>query len=119
MDVNECERLSNITIKTIIKVKELYFYFYSATFHSHSKVISNEVNSYTKINGPQAECTWYSALCWFPKTSNLLYIHCIYITEIISLLVYTKIVYKYKANLAMQCMCYNNHSINETKKICF
>jgi hypothetical protein len=55
---------------------------------------------------------WYSALCWFPKTLNLLYIHCIYITEIISLLVYTKIVYKYKANLAMQCMCYNNHSIN-------
>jgi hypothetical protein len=52
MDVNGCERLSNITIKTIIKVKELYFYFYSATFHSHSKVISNELNSYTKINGP-------------------------------------------------------------------
>jgi len=46
MDVNEYERLSNITHKTQNEAKEHHFYCCS-TFHSYSRVFNNESNSYT------------------------------------------------------------------------
>ena len=49
MDVNEHERLSNITLKTQIQEKEQLSYCRS-TFHSHSKVFNNENNSYLKMS---------------------------------------------------------------------
>ena len=48
MDVNEHERLSNITLKTQIKVKEQYLYCCS-TFHRHSKVFNNKHNTYQQV----------------------------------------------------------------------
>jgi hypothetical protein len=48
MDVNEHERLSNITLKTQIQVKEQCFYGCSA-FNSHSGIYNNEQNSYPSI----------------------------------------------------------------------
>jgi len=48
MDVNEQERLSNITPKTQHQAKEQRCHCCSA-FHSHSMVFNNEYNSYPKM----------------------------------------------------------------------
>ena len=58
MDVNERERLSNVTLRHNIKVEEHCFYCCS-TFHSHSKVFNNENNSYAKN-----ECETAPSLQW-------------------------------------------------------
>jgi len=49
IDVSEYERLSNNTLGKKIKVKEQHFYCCS-TFHSNSKVLNNEHNSYPKMS---------------------------------------------------------------------
>jgi hypothetical protein len=45
MDVNEHERISNVTLKTQFKVKEWCFYSCSV-FYSHSRVFNNVHSSY-------------------------------------------------------------------------
>ena len=48
MDFNEHERLSNITLKTQIKVKVQRGYWF-ATLHSDSSVFNNEHSSYPNM----------------------------------------------------------------------
>ena len=67
MDVNEHERLFNITLKTQIKVKEHCCYCCS-TFHSHKKFFINKHNLYPKmiVNGPSIQLsTGTIYLCHF------------------------------------------------------
>jgi hypothetical protein len=47
MDVNEHERLLNITLRYKVKERGLYC---CPTFHSHSMVFNNEHSSYPKIS---------------------------------------------------------------------
>jgi hypothetical protein len=49
MDVNKHERLSSIILRYKIKVKERHFYCCS-TFHSHSSVFINGHNSFTNMS---------------------------------------------------------------------
>jgi len=56
MDVNEPERLSNITLRH--QVKEQHFYCCS-TYHSQSKALNNELGSYPKMSMKQPlVCSW-------------------------------------------------------------
>jgi hypothetical protein len=49
MDVNEHERLSNVTLKTQIKVKKKTNIF-TAVLHFKVTVVNNENNSYHKMS---------------------------------------------------------------------
>ena len=49
IDVNEHERLSNIKLRYKIKEKEQGFYC-CPTFHSHSSVFNNEHNTHPKMS---------------------------------------------------------------------
>jgi hypothetical protein len=59
VDLNERERLSNVTLKPI-KVKEHLLYC-CPTFHSHDRVVNNDHRSYhnMSVNGPYHRVGWY------------------------------------------------------------
>ena len=71
-DVNQQDRLPNITLINKLKVKEQRFYCYS-TFHSHSSVFKNEHNSSSKmcVKQPLA-CSWVAL---FTSAENAIYGH--------------------------------------------
>jgi hypothetical protein len=57
MDVNEHERLSNITLKTQINVNEQRFY-YCSMLHSDSRLFNNENNSYPQMSVKHQASSW-------------------------------------------------------------
>jgi hypothetical protein len=67
MDVNEHERLSNFTLRNILKVREQRFY-YCSTLHSHSMVFNNEFITCSKMSEKASSLHLSRTLYFCPLT---------------------------------------------------